>query len=84
MAKIGIFGKLLQGSHTTILCHTSTGNILPPGLLVHPAFHLKRIDAEKMLNIFVLKLAHHHHHHIFLSHLKVKRCFEKLKWLVWG
>ena len=29
--KIGIFGELLQGSHTTILC----GNILQLGLLAH-------------------------------------------------
>ena len=51
MAKIGIFGKLLQGSHTTILCQTSTGNILPPGLLVHQVlFNSQEVMSKLLLN----------------------------------
>ena len=35
MAKIRIFGELLQGSHKTGYCQTSTGIILQLGLHVH-------------------------------------------------
>ena len=51
MAKIGIFGELLQGSRTTILCQTSTGNILPPGLLAHQVLsNSKEVMSKLLLN----------------------------------
>ena len=53
MAKIGIFGELLQvqGSHTTILCQTSTGNILPLGLLAHQVLsNSKEVMSKLLLN----------------------------------
>ena len=51
MAKIGIFGELLQGSHTTILCQTSTANILPPGLLVQKVLsNSKEVMSKPLLN----------------------------------
>ena len=48
MAKIRIFGELLQGSHTTILCQTSTGDILP---LPHQVLsNSKEVMCELLLN----------------------------------
>ena len=44
-------GELLQGSHTTILCQSSTGNILPPGLLVHQVLsNSKEVMSKPLLN----------------------------------
>ena len=50
MAKIRIFGELLQGSHTTSSCQTSTGIILPLGLLVHQVLsNSKEVMCELLL-----------------------------------
>ena len=51
MAKIRIFGELLQGSHKTSFCQTSTGITLPLGLLVHQVLsNSKEVMCELLLN----------------------------------